>query len=136
MVIGWTIIASAILLMDAIGSGNVRDQSAREQALYSERLNTLSQQRDESAEAARAAIERFNSALDQVSNMQAALLQAETRRDELERGLSAVQSTLRRTMEERDSARTEAQRPCGRGRPVRPVQPRVRTARKSRKRST
>lgn len=110
VVIGWSIIASAILLMDAIGSGSVRDQTTREQAIYSQRLNALSAQRDDSAEAARAAIDRFNAALDQVSAMQAALLEAETHGDELQRGLAAVQATLRRTMEERDSARAEAVR--------------------------
>ena len=108
--IGWTIIASAIVLMDSIGSGSARDQSAREQALYSQRLNALSAERDRSAEAAGAAIARFNAALDQVSEMQSALLHAETRKDELERGLAAVQATLRRTIAERDAARSAARR--------------------------
>ena len=121
LVVGWTIIASAILFMDAIGSGSVRDQSAREQALYAERLNALSAERDASAEAARAAIERFNAALDQVSAMQTALLEAETRRDEAERGLAVVHDKLRVAVAERDAARTEAVRLAAGGDDARPA---------------
>ena len=32
--VGWSIIATAILLMDTIGAGNVREQAIREQATY------------------------------------------------------------------------------------------------------
>ena len=56
---------------------------------------------------AAAAQERFNSALKQISTMQSDLLASETRRRELETGIEVIQSTLRRTMKERDTARDE-----------------------------
>jgi len=107
--IGWAIIATAILLMDSIGSGTLRDQAEREQRLYEDRLNTLSSERDTRATEARDAQERFNAALAQISVMQSSLLESEDRRKELETGIEVIQSTLRRTMKERDAARTEVQ---------------------------
>lgn len=107
LVLGWTIISSAVLLMDQIGSDHFRDQSAREQALYEERLNALSAERDAAVDEALATYERFNAAIAQVSDMQSALLASETRREELERGLSITHANLRETIFERDAARAE-----------------------------
>lgn len=106
-VIAWTIVATAILLMDSIGSGNYREQARRDQETYEMRLNALESQRDARAHEAAAAQERFNSALEQVSAMQSELLSAETRLRELETGIDVIQATLRRTMNERDSARAQ-----------------------------
>ena len=39
VVVGWTIIATAVLLMDSIGAGNFRAQAQRDQATYEDRLN-------------------------------------------------------------------------------------------------
>lgn len=104
-IVAWAIIASAILLMDSIGSGNFREQAKRDQRTYESRLNFIAQERDSRAEEALAAQERFNSALAQISRMQSALLASETRRRELETGIDVIQTTLRRTMKERDAAR-------------------------------
>lgn len=106
--VGWSVIATAILLMDSIGSGSLREQAARERELYEERLNVMSIERDQRAEEARASHERFAVALKQVSEMQSALLASEDRRRELEKGIEVIQATLRRTMKERDTAREEA----------------------------
>ncbi len=103
--VSWAVIATAVLLMDNIGSGNVRDRAAAEQSLYEERLQMLADERDARAAEARAAQERFNLALQQVSEMQEALLTSEDRRRELETGLDVIQATLRRTIRERDQAR-------------------------------
>ncbi|MDQ2089044.1 M23 family metallopeptidase [Marimonas arenosa] len=103
--VAWTIIATAILLMDSIGSGNFREQAKRDQRTYEARLNFLAGERDTRAEEALAAQERFNSALEQISVMQSNLLASETRRRELETGIEVIQTTLRRTMKERDEAR-------------------------------
>lgn len=103
--VAWAIIATAVLMMDSISSGNVREQSAREQRLYEERLQTLAEERDLRAGEAAAAQERFNLALAQISEMQSELLSSEERRRELEVGIDVIQSTLRRTMNERDDAR-------------------------------
>ncbi|MCU0912454.1 MAG: DUF5930 domain-containing protein [Rhodobacteraceae bacterium] len=108
--VAWTIIATAVLLMDSIGSGTAREQAARQQATYEARLNAVAADRDARAAEAHAAQERFNLALAEVSAMQERLLASEDRRRELETGIEVIQSTLRRTIQERDSARGEAER--------------------------
>lgn len=110
MVIAWAIIATAILLMDSIGSGSVREQAARQQATYEARLNALAADRDARAAEALAAQERFSLALSEVSAMQERLLASEDRRRELETGIEVIQATLRRTLQERDGARAEVDR--------------------------
>jgi len=105
--VGWTIIATAVLLMDSIGSGTAREQAARQQSTYEARLNALATDRDARAAEAHAAQERFNLALSEVSAMQERLLASEDRRRELETGIEVIQATLRRTIQERDAARAE-----------------------------
>ena len=107
LVMAWSIIATSILLMDSIGAGNFREQAKRDQRMYEERLNFLSSERDARAAEALAAQQRFNSALEQISLMQSQLLASETRRRELETGIEVIQSTLRRTMKERDTLGAE-----------------------------
>ncbi|MFT6531474.1 MAG: murein DD-endopeptidase MepM/ murein hydrolase activator NlpD [Limimaricola cinnabarinus] len=109
LVVGWTITATAILLMDSIGSGNFRAQAQRDQMIYEERLNALSSERDLRAAEAAAAQERFSTALAQISTMQSELLASEDRRREMETGLEVVQAALRRTMIERETARDAAE---------------------------
>jgi murein DD-endopeptidase MepM/ murein hydrolase activator NlpD len=107
LVLGWTIVVTAIFLMDAIGAGSLRDQARRDQALYEERLNAMAAERDRRAEEAAQAQERFAVALEKVSEMQSALLASEERRKEMETGITVIQTTLRRTIGERDAARRE-----------------------------
>lgn len=104
-IVAWAIIATSILLMDSIGSGNFRDQAKRDQNAYERRLNELSAERDSRAAEALAAQERFNAALSQISIMQSELLNSETRRRELETGIEVIQTTLRKTMKDREAAR-------------------------------
>ncbi|MCV2880818.1 M23 family metallopeptidase [Actibacterium sp. XHP0104] len=108
LTVAWTIIATAVLLMDNIGAGSLRDQAQREQAHYEERLNTLAEERDQRALEAERAQKRFSLALTEVSKMQSELLASEDRRRELETGIEVIQSTLRRTMSERDDALAKA----------------------------
>ncbi|HMO08914.1 MAG TPA: DUF5930 domain-containing protein [Paracoccaceae bacterium] len=108
LVLGWTIVATAIILMDSVGAGDARSQAQRQQALYEARLNALSADRDLRADEAYRAQDRFNLALAEVSSMQARLLASEDARRELETGVEVIQNTLRRTMAERDAARAEA----------------------------
>ncbi len=105
LIVIWSIVATAFLLVDSIGSGSVREQARREQALYETRLNDLSQERDMRAGEALMAQKRFNTALAQISQMQLSLLKSEDRRKEMERGIEVIQATLRRTLKERDDAR-------------------------------
>ena len=107
VIVGWTALSTAILLMDSIGSGNFREQAKRDQATYQERLNILSAERDARAQEALAAQDRFNAALAQISAMQSELLASENRRRELETGIEVIQTTLRTTMKQREQVRTE-----------------------------
>lgn len=104
VVVGWTIIASAVMLMDSIGSGHQRDQAAREQQLYETRLNALSVERDNALQEASAAHDRFTAALRQVSSMQTELLQTQTRHAELERGMDITHEKLRDAVVARNDA--------------------------------
>ncbi len=106
--VAWTIIATAILLMDTIGAGNFRAQAQRDQIIYEERLNAMSVERDHRAAEALAAQSRFSLAMDQISVMQSELLSSEDSRREMETGIEVVQATLRRAMQEREAARDEA----------------------------
>ena len=105
LAVGWFLLASAILLMDFINAGSSRDQIQRQTGLFEQRLNDLSSDRDLRVAEAAGAQERFNLALKQVSAMQERLLASETRLRELETGIDVIQSTLRRTIHERDEAR-------------------------------
>ncbi|MEO1106376.1 MAG: M23 family metallopeptidase [Pseudomonadota bacterium] len=107
VIVGWTALSTAILLMDSIGSGNFREQAKRDQATYQERLNILSAERDARAQEALAAQDRFNAALARISAMQSELLASENRRRELETGIEVIQTTLRTTMKQREEVRTE-----------------------------
>ncbi|NJM82439.1 MAG: peptidoglycan DD-metalloendopeptidase family protein [Tabrizicola sp.] len=110
LALAWTIVATAIIMMDTISAGSAREQSARQQAVFESRLSALSGDRDLRAEEALRAQERFNAALTQVSEMQERLLASEDRRRELETGIEAIQTTLRVAIKERDAARGEAER--------------------------
>ncbi|WP_108502831.1 M23 family metallopeptidase [Paracoccus indicus] len=104
VVFGWTLVASSFLVIDAVSSGNSRDQMLRAQSSFEERLDQLSAERDARAAEALAAQNRFTVALDQVSKMQTQLLKSEEQRREVETGLDAVQTTLRDAITERDQA--------------------------------
>ena len=105
MLVAWAIVATAIILMDSIGSGNFREQAKRDQRNYQARLNEISSQRDSRAVEALAAQNRFNAVLAQISVMQSELLNSETHRHELETGIEVIQLTLRGTMKDREIAR-------------------------------
>ena len=107
LALAWTILATAVLLLDSISAGTSRQQVARQQGLYEQRLNDLSADRDLRADEAASAQGRFNLALAQVSQMQARLLASEDRRRELETGIEVIQNTLRGVIKERDSARDQ-----------------------------
>ncbi|KAJ54470.1 peptidase M23 [Actibacterium mucosum KCTC 23349] len=109
IVVAWALLSAAMILMDSVGAGDLRDQAEREQALYEMRLSEMAEERDNRAEEASSAQNRYALALDEVSKMQSALLNAEDRVKELETGISVIQRTLQRTVAERDAARTETE---------------------------
>jgi murein DD-endopeptidase MepM/ murein hydrolase activator NlpD len=109
LLVGWTIVSTAIILMDSVGAGNFRAQAQRDKLIYEDRLNALAAERDMRAAEAAAAQERFASALAQVSVMQSELLALEDDRRELETGLDVVQSALRTAMIAREVAEEQAE---------------------------
>lgn len=111
LVFGWTIIASSILVIDAVSTGNARDQVARSQAAFEERLAALAAERDSRAAEAAAAQQRFAVALEQVSTMQSQLLASEERRRELETGIGVVQATLQEALAARPKGESAASKP-------------------------
>jgi len=108
VVLSWTIIASAVLLMDNIGSGSIRDLAEREQALYETRLSEIAAERDHQIMLAADAQKRFSTALGQISRLQSELLASDARRREMETGMTAVQSSLRTAISDRDAAREKS----------------------------
>ncbi len=94
LLVGWTVIATAVLLTDTIGSGKASDQAAGERP-YPERspLSTAMPQDHE----------RFSAAQERISTFHSALLESESRRRELEAGFEVIQATLRRAINERDA---------------------------------
>ncbi len=107
VLIAWTVIVTSVFLIDMISAGNTRDQAMREQIMYQTRLNELSEHVETRTAEAVHAQNRFASAMDQVAAMQVRLLESEERRRELETAVNVIQATLRRTIGERDGARTE-----------------------------
>lgn len=104
LVVAWAILATSILIFDNIGAGNFREQAMRSNQIAEERLAKVEAERDARAEEAFHAQDRFNSALQQISVMQAQLLEAEDRYLEAEMGLEAVQLKLKDALEQRDDA--------------------------------
>lgn len=107
LVLGWSVVATSVLAIDAVSRGDPLSQGSRAQTAFEQRLAALGAERDARAAEALAAQARFASALEQVSQMQGQLLASEERRRELETGLNVVQGTLRTAMAERDAARLD-----------------------------
>ena len=105
--IGWSVIITSVVFIDAISAGSTRQQSMRENLAYHDRLNALSYAVELRTAEALQAQERFSSAMDQVAAMQLRLLQSEERRRELESAVDAMHANLRRTVQDRDTARAE-----------------------------
>lgn len=102
LVLAWTLIASAFVLMDLAGSGDRRAASIREQSYFETRLSELAAERDRAVLETRQSQERYSAAMERVALMQGQLLAGEQRRAELENGLNALQATLRERQRERD----------------------------------
>jgi hypothetical protein len=99
----WSLVATSMVIIQSVGSGDLRAANLREQTYFQERLVDLSSQRDRSAAETQAAHARYAQAMDRVAAMQSALLVAERHRAELERGIEALQATLRDRSRERDA---------------------------------
>ena len=108
IVLSWAIVASSILVTDAVSVGTTADPAARTRSAFEDRLNALATERDARAAEALAAQERFAAALDQVSQMQTQLLASEEQRRELEAGLGVMQASLHDVLAGQEQARDVA----------------------------
>lgn len=105
LVLGWTLVATSILAIDAISTAGPDGGTARTQAALEQRLNELSTERDARAAEALAAQDRFAAALQKVSQMQSQLIASEAERRDLESGLQAARSSLGDALNARNDAR-------------------------------
>lgn len=108
VLVGWTAIATALVVIDGMGADNLREQAMRQQEQYRLRLNEMADERDLRAAEAQRAQDRFYIALEQISAMQSALLESEDRRKELETGIEVVQRKLRGALKARERAEQRA----------------------------
>ena len=108
LVLCWTIVSSAMVVMHGFGSGTLYEQALRDQAVYESRLNKLAIERNARAREAADAYERLAAALEEISTIQSQLLLSEDRRRELEVGVDVMAGTLRKSMKERDEARSQS----------------------------
>lgn len=107
--LAWSVFSAALFSFDALGAGSLRERAEREREVYEARIAEMATERDDRAAEARRAQARFTAAMHAVSRMQGDLLTSEERRKEVETGLETLHATLRRTMDEREAARAEAE---------------------------
>lgn len=105
--VGWAIIATSIILINSVGSGDARERVRQSLIAFEGRIDALSKERDQRTAEAEAAQNRFALALNQVSRMQSTLLTSEQRRSELSTGVLLLQEALGNAVKQRDAARTQ-----------------------------
>ena len=110
VMIAWSIVATAILLIDSIGAGNFREQAIRDQETYQQRLEIMAAERDASVKTATAVMASYDAALIEIANMQERLLNHELNRLELTSGVDVLQSNLNAALVERSELTTQLER--------------------------
>jgi murein DD-endopeptidase MepM/ murein hydrolase activator NlpD len=108
--IAWSIVATAILLIDSIGAGNFREQAIRDQETYQQRLEIMAAERDASVKTATAIMASYDAALIEIAIMQDRLLNYELNRLELTSGVDVLQSNLNAALVERSELTTQLER--------------------------
>ena len=110
VMIAWSIVATAILLIDSIGAGNFREQAIRDQETYQQRMKIMAAERDASVKTATAVMASYDTALIEIANMQDRLLNHELKRLELTSGVDVLQSNLNAALVERSELTTQLER--------------------------
>ena len=110
LIIAWSIVATAILLIDSIGAGNFREQAIRDQETYQQRLQIMASERDASVKTATAVMTSYEAALAEIATMQERLLAQEVDRLELSSGVGVLQSNLNAALVERSQLTAELER--------------------------
>ena len=107
LIIAWSIVATAILLIDSIGAGNFREQAIRDQETYQQRLQIMASERDASVKTATAVMASYEAALAEIAEMQERFLVQELDRLELSSGVDVLQSNLNAALVERSELTTK-----------------------------
>ena len=94
LIVAWSIISIAIVAMDNLGAGNFREQALRDQENYQLRLISLAEERDIQLDSSRLAQVKFEEALNHISFLQEALMEAEIERKELNAALTLLKNKL------------------------------------------
>ena len=110
IILAWTILATAIFLMDTLGAGNFREQAVLDQQSYQSRLKTISNERDLRSDETKTAHRKFDLALREVAGKQSQLLELEVRRRELAISMATVQEKLQKSLKARQTAEAEIRR--------------------------
>ena len=100
----WLLIATAIIGYEMLESRSYSQQAKDHKKTYEVRINKLSAERDRRALEAQTAQEQFYVALNQISQQQTDLLDAEEHRRELATGLQILQTKLPDAVKARDVA--------------------------------
>lgn len=100
----WLLIATAIIGYEMLESRSLGQQAKDQKKAYETRINKLSAERDNRALEAQTAQEQFYVALNQISEQQTDLLEAEEHRRELATGLQILQTKLQDAVKARDVA--------------------------------
>jgi murein DD-endopeptidase MepM/ murein hydrolase activator NlpD len=100
----WLMIATAIIGFDMLSARSASQQANDLKQAYERRINSLSAERDSRALEAQTAQEQFYVALNQISEQQTDLLDAEEQRRELATGLQIMQTKLQDAVKSRDLA--------------------------------
>ncbi|MBE9476880.1 MAG: peptidoglycan DD-metalloendopeptidase family protein [Proteobacteria bacterium] len=100
----WLLIATAIIGYDFLEARSDNQRAGDQKKSFEVRVNMLSAERDRRALEAQTAQEQFYVALDQISEQQTSLLDAEEQRRELATGLRIMQTKLQDAVKSRDIA--------------------------------
>ena len=92
--VAWSIISIAIVTMDNLGAGNLREQAIRDKENYQSRLLSLAEERDFQVDLSRQAQIKFEEALSHISFLQEAIMEGEIQRKELSAALTLLKTKL------------------------------------------
>ena len=110
VLLAWTILASAIFLMDSLGAGSFTEQALHNQQSYEHRLKDISAERDQRSYETKTAYQQFDLALRQVATMHSQLLDLEMRRRELATSMGTIQTKLHQSLRAQRIAEAEIYR--------------------------
>jgi len=110
VLVGWSVVATSVLVIDMVKGAGAREQALAERTLYEQRLGEMAAARDAHRLAAIEAQQTYDRALREISAFQDRLFAAERRIRELDQSRAALERVLTDTMAERDAAQERVAR--------------------------